>query len=211
VTFSLFFGAALVTFQIAIGAWLVAAVAGLIIAGLRELEIPVVERILGFLVTLVRATPELVLLYIVFFGIAYIGIRLDSIPAAIVALGISEGAFVSEYLRGAILTVSPRQRAAARSLGMSTSQMFSRIVLPQAIPFAVPPLVNAFVGLLKTATLAAAVGAPELLYIGRQQMAITGDILQVSALIVLVYVIITIPLTLTASELEARARRRLVA
>lgn len=206
-----FIGAAGVTFQIAIGAWLVAMVAGLIIAGLREFEVPILDRVLGFLVTLVRATPELVLLYIVFFGIAYIGIRFDSVPAAIVALGISEGAFLSEYFRGAILSVTGRQRAAAHSLGMSSFKTFSFIVLPQALPFAVPPMVNAFVGLLKTATLAAAVGAPELLYVGREMMARTGDILQVSVLIVLVYVVITIPLTLAASQLEARARSRIVA
>jgi His/Glu/Gln/Arg/opine family amino acid ABC transporter permease subunit len=199
------------TLQVAFGAWIVATIVGLVIAALRELEIPLVDRILGFIVTLVRALPELVLLYIVFFGIAYVGIRFDAIPAAIIALGISEGAFVSEYFRGAILTVTARQRAAAASLGMSTMQTFRFIVLPQAVPVSIPPLVNAFVGLLKMATLAAAVGAPELLYVAREQMALTGDVLQIALLIVIVYVVITIPLTLAASELENRVRKRLAA
>src|SRR5690606_14552813 len=127
------------------------------------------------------------------------------------ALGISEGAFVSEYFRAAILTVTPRQRAAAASLGMSSMKTFRFVVLPQAIPFSIPPLVNAFVGLLKMATLASAVGAPELIYIAREQMALTGDILQIATLIILVYVVITIPLTLAASEMESRVRNRLAA
>jgi len=199
------------TLQVAIGAWILSILIGLLIAALRELEVRAVDRALGFLVTLVRATPELVLLYIVFFGIAYVGVRFDAIPAAVIALGISEGAFLSEYFRGAILTVSGRQRAAASSLGMSRLQTFRFVVLPQAVPVSIPPVVNAFVGLLKMATLAAAVGAPELLYVAREQMALTGDILQIAFLVVIVYVVITIPLTLAASELEHRVRSRLVA
>jgi len=199
------------TLQVAIGAWILSILIGLLIAALRELEVRAVDRALGFLVTLVRATPELVLLYIVFFGIAYVGVRFDAIPAAVIALGIAEGAFLSEYFRGAILTVSGRQRAAASSLGMSRLQTFRFVVLPQAVPVSIPPVVNAFVGLLKMATLAAAVGAPELLYVAREQMALTGDILQIAFLVVIVYVVITIPLTLAASELEHRVRSRLVA
>jgi len=206
-----FWSAGLVTLQIAGGAWALSVVIGLVIVALRELGIRQVDKTLGFVVTLVRSTPELILIYIVFFGIAYVGVRFDAIPAAIIALGVSEGAFVSEYFRGALLTVSQRQRQAAHSLGLSGLQSFRWIVLPQAVPFAIPPMVNAFVGLLKTATLAAAVGAPEILYIGREQMRLTGDILQVSLVLVLIYVVVTIPLTTVASGLERRARSRLIA
>lgn len=197
------------TLLIAFGGWVLSIIVGLIIAGLRELEIPIIERVLGFFVTVIRATPELVLLYLVYFGIAAIAIQLDSIPAAILALGVSEGAFVSEYFRAALLTVSPRQRQAAQSLGMGTMRTFRFIVLPQAVPFSIPPLVNAFVGLLKTSALASAVGAPELLYTGRQQISLTGDVLQIALLLVIVYVVMTMPLTFAASQLETRARRRL--
>jgi cystine transport system permease protein len=210
VNFEPFIEAAGMTLVIASGGWLLSVVMGLLIAALRELDIPIIENTLGFFVTLIRATPELVLLYIVFFGIATIGISFDSVPAAIVALGISEGAFISEYFRAALLTVSGRQRSAASSLGMTMPQAFRYIVLPQAVPFAIPPLVNAFVGLLKTSALASAVGATELLYVGREQMALTGDIVQISLLIVIVYVVITVPLTFAAGQFEQRARSRLI-
>jgi cystine transport system permease protein len=199
----------LITLQIAIGSWLVAVLVGLLIVGIRELNIGPINRLLDAFVTGMRATPELVLLYIVYFGVAYLGIRLGSLPAAIIALGVSEAAFTSEYLRASILTVSQRQRLAAFSLGMSTLQSFRFIVIPQAIPFAIPPLVNVFVGLLKTATLASAVGAPEILYAGTEEMRRSGDILFVTSVIVIIYVVATLPLTALAGMLEKRARARL--
>jgi len=198
-----------VTLEIAVGSWVVSVLIGLIIVGLREAGVTAVDRFLSFVVTCIRAVPELVLLYIVYFGIAYLGIQLQSLPAAIVALGVSEAAFTSEYFRASIMTVATRQRQAARSLGMSTSQSFRFVVLPQAVPFAIPPMVNCFVGLLKTATLAAAVGAPEILYQAQDQMNRTGAILSTTLVVVAIYVVCTIPLTSLASHLEVRARRRL--
>jgi His/Glu/Gln/Arg/opine family amino acid ABC transporter permease subunit len=204
-----FAAGAVVTLQIAFGSWIVSVVIGLLFALLRELHNRVIDRIISILVNVIRGIPELVLLYIVYFGIAYVGIRLNSLPAAIVALGVSEAAFTTEYFRAAIMSVNPRQRAAAESLGLSASASFVWVVLPQAVPFAIPPLVNCFVSLLKTATLASAVGATELLYQATQAYDRTGDILGISLVVIGAYVVFTIPLTLLASRLEARARRRL--
>jgi His/Glu/Gln/Arg/opine family amino acid ABC transporter permease subunit len=200
-----------VTLQIAVGAWLVSIAIGLVIALLRESGVSVLQHALGGVVTFLRAIPELVMIYIVFFGLAYVGVTLGAVPAAIVALGVVEGAFMSEYFRGAVLTVSPRQRAAATSLGMSNAQVFRHVVLPQAIPFSIPPAVNGFVALLKTATLAVAIGAAELLHAAREQMVLTGDILGISLLVVAIYLFMTIPLTLGATAIEAKVRQRLVA
>jgi His/Glu/Gln/Arg/opine family amino acid ABC transporter permease subunit len=204
-----FINGGIVTLNITVGSWLVSIVAGLVIVALRELGFTPLDRVISFFVTCIRATPELVMLYIVYFGIAYVGVRLQSLPAAIVALGISEAAFTSEYFRAAIMTISQRQRLAAESLGMSPMKAFRWVVLPQAVPFAIPPMVNCFVGLLKTATLAAAVGAPEILYQAEDQFNRSGRILEVTVVVVLIYVVCTIPLTLLASHLEVRARRRL--
>ena len=208
---SVFLPALWVTLRIAVGAWILSIAIGLVIALLREAGSRALERALGGAITFLRAIPELVMLYIVYFGLAYVGIRLDNVTAAVVALGVIEGAFMSEYFRGAILTVSPRQRAAATSLGMSQPQVFLHIVLPQAVPFSIPPAVNGFVALLKTATLAVAIGATELLHAAREQMVVTGDILGVSMLVVVIYLVLTIPLTWCATAIEAKVRVRLAA
>src|SRR5690348_16606458 len=108
---------AVVTVEITVSSWVISVVFGLVLAGLREMGVWGVDRALSFVVTVVRAIPELVWLYIIFFGIAYLGIRLQSLPAAIIALGISESAFTSEYFRAALMTVPQGQRSAATSLG----------------------------------------------------------------------------------------------
>ena len=87
-------------------------------------------------------------------------------------------------------------------------QVLRLIVLPQTIPFMIPPLLNSFVGLLKTATIAAAVGAPEILYRAQSIITRTGDIAAVAFTVVVVYVVVTLPLTNLVGRLEARARAR---
>jgi ABC-type amino acid transport system permease subunit len=82
------------------------------------------------------------------------------------------------------------------------------VVIPQVVPFVVPPLLNAFVGLLKTATLAAAVGAPEVLYRAQNEMNRSGHITLVVAAVILLYVGVTMPLTRVVTVLERRVRRR---
>jgi ABC-type amino acid transport system permease subunit len=126
--------------------------------------------------------------------------------AAIVTLGVTESAFTAEYYRAGFMTVPDSQREAGQSLGLSALGVFRLIVIPQTIPFVMPPLLNAFVGLLKTATLAAAVGAPEVLYRGQNDMTRTGLIVPIVIAIIGLYMLVTIPLTRAVARLERRAR-----
>jgi His/Glu/Gln/Arg/opine family amino acid ABC transporter permease subunit len=199
---------ALATIKIAGGAWLLALVIGMLMSYVRETGFrPLLWLVNGF-TTLIRSIPELVMLYLVYFGIAYLGVRLDSLTAAIVALGVAESAFMAEYFRASLNTVTSSQRQAGLSLGLSQVKVLRLIVLPQAVPFAVPPLLNSFVGLLKTATLASAVGAVELLYAGQDLMNRTGQVLPVAISLVVIYVVATLPLTALVGKLEYRARAR---
>lgn len=202
------FPGAIATLKIAAGSWILSVVIGLLIAYVREINFrPLLWLVNGF-TTLIRAIPELVLLYIVYFGISYIGVKFDSLTSAIIALGVSEAAFTAEYFRASINTVQPAQRFAGLSIGLSQTKILRLIVLPQALPFAVPPLVNSFVGLMKTATLASAVGAVELLYAGQDLMNRTGQVLPVAISLVVIYMVATLPLTALVGKLEARAREQ---
>lgn len=199
---------AIATLRIAFGAWLLAVVVGLLMTYIREVHFRPLLWLVNGLTTVIRAIPELVLLYLVYFGVAYTGVRLESLTAAIIALGVSEAAFTAEYFRASISTVPTSQRTAGLSLGLSSSQVLRRVVLPQAIPFAVPPLLNSFIGLMKTATLASAVGAVELLYAGQEVMNRTGKVVPVAIALVGIYVVATLPLTTVVGKLENRARVR---
>ncbi len=199
---------ALVTIEITVGAWLVSATLGLLIALIRDTGKPLLTIPVSVSVEIVRAVPQLVVLYIVFFGLGTIGLNLDSLTAAILGLGVADAVFTAEYYRAGFLTIPPTQRDAGLSIGLKPLQVTRHVIIPQTIPFVVPPLLNSFVGLMKSATLASAVGAPELLYGGRNYMQTTGHVAPAAVAIMGLYIVATLPLTRAVRNLEQRVRLR---
>jgi polar amino acid transport system permease protein len=199
---------ALVTIEISVGAWLVSAVLGLALALMRDTRRPLLTIPVSLSVEVIRAVPQLVILYIVFFGLGTVGINLDSLTAAILGLGVADAVFTAEYYRAGFLTIPHTQRDAGLSLGLKPLQVTRHVIIPQTIPFVVPPLLNSFVGLMKSATLASAVGAPELLYGGRNYMETTGRVAPAAVAIMGLYIVATLPLTRAVRNLEKRVRSR---
>jgi His/Glu/Gln/Arg/opine family amino acid ABC transporter permease subunit len=199
---------ALVTIEISVGAWLVSAVLGLALALMRDTRRPLLTIPVSLSVEVIRAVPQLVILYIVFFGLGTVGINLDSLTAAILGLGVADAVFTAEYYRAGFLTIPQTQRDAGLSLGLKPLQVTRHVIIPQTIPFVVPPLLNSFVGLMKSATLASAVGAPELLYGGRNYMETTGRVAPAAVAIMGLYIVATLPLTRAVRNLEKRVRSR---
>jgi polar amino acid transport system permease protein len=185
--------AGVVTLQVSAGAWVVGSVFGLFLAAMRHLGGRWASWLVITFVAIGRAIPQLIVLYLVYFGLPEIGINLTSIVAAILGLGITESAFTSEYFRAGIATVADTQREAGESLGLGRIKTFGIIILPQMFVVTLPALVNSFVGLLKLATLASAVGAPEVLYRGQLQMNQTGNVTAVAGIVIGLYVIVTLP------------------
>jgi His/Glu/Gln/Arg/opine family amino acid ABC transporter permease subunit len=185
--------AGVVTLQVSAGAWVVGSVLGLFFATVRHLGGRWVSWLVIAFIAVGRAIPQLVVLYLVYFGLPEIGINFSSIVAAILGLGVTESAFTSEYFRAGIATVADTQREAGESLGLGRIKIFGIIILPQVFVVTLPALVNSFVGLLKLATLASAVGAPEVLYRGQLQMNQTGNVTTVAAVVIGLYVIVTLP------------------
>jgi len=114
-------------------------------------------------VSVIRGTPLLVQIFIIYYGLVDFGIRLEPLPAAIIALSINIGAYLSETFRGAILSVPKGQTEAALALGMTPWQTMRRIVLPQAARVAIPPMGNTFIGMLKETSLVSVIAVTELL------------------------------------------------
>lgn len=114
-------------------------------------------------VSIIRGTPPLVQIFIVYFGLVDFGIELGSLTAAYIALSINIGAYVSEAFRGAIQAVPAGQTEAALATGMTEAQAIRRIVIPQAIRIAIPPLGNTFVGMLKETSLVSVIAVTELM------------------------------------------------
>lgn len=197
---------AVTTLEISICAWVIAVSVGLVVGLGRDSSWRPLTLVLVGLITILRSLPQLISLYVVFYGLGQVHVNLDPFPAAVIGLGIAESAYAAEYYRASFLTVTQAQREAGLSLGLSKFAVIRLIVIPEAIPFLVPPLLNSFVGLMKAATVAAAIGAPEILYAGRNYMAITGRVGEVALVIIALYLVVTIPLTRFIGSVEGRIR-----
>ncbi len=152
--------------QVTIPLTLISFSCGLIIAVFTALvqvaEVKVLRRLARFYVWVIRGTPLLVQLYIIFYGLPGIGILLDAFPAAVIAFSLNVGAYTSETIRAAILSVPKGQMEAGYCAGMNFGQTMRRIILPQAMKVAFPPLFNSLIGLIKDTSLAANITVVEM-------------------------------------------------
>jgi His/Glu/Gln/Arg/opine family amino acid ABC transporter permease subunit len=200
---------AITTIEIAAGAWAVSATVGLLLAVVHDAGVRAVRVGTTLLIAVLRSTPQLILLYLVFFGLPSAGIDVGGLTTAIVVLGLADAAFNAEYYRASLVTVPPTQRDAGMSLGFSRLGTLTFVVLPQAMLYMVAPLLNSFLSLLKTATLASAIGVPEILYRAQNDMQLTGQVVAVIAVVIVIYAAACMPLIRLISRFERRTRERL--
>jgi len=154
--------AALGTLRMTALAFLVAAGLGLPLAILR-LAAGAAGRLAFLYVEIVRGMPALTLLFLIYFGLAPLGIVLNSFTAAVAAFGLNGAAYLAEVYRAGIQAVDPGQREAAQMLGLRRSQVMREVTLPQAVPVVLPPMGNYLVSLLKDTSIASLIAAPELM------------------------------------------------
>lgn len=138
-----------------------------------------------------RAVPELVLLFLFYFGSSFFNINISAFLAAVLALGLRSAAYQAQIFRGAIQSIGDDQMKAARSLGMSTIQSIRHIILPQALRLSIPSWANEYAVVLKDSSLAYAIGVTELLRQGRYIVARTfGNALLVYSVCALIYFVL---------------------
>jgi cystine transport system permease protein len=158
-------------------------------------------------ISIIRGTPLLVQLFIVFFGLPELGIDLPSFTAACVALSLNVGGYAAEVIRASILAVPRGQFEAATTIGMDYWQSLRRIVLPQAARIAVPPLSNTLLSLVKDTSLASVVLAPELLREAQVAASVSTRFMALFCLAALYYWVICYVVSLGQHRLEARYGR----
>lgn len=124
-------------------------------------------------VSLIRGTPALIQLFLLYFGGPQIGIQLDAFEAGVIGLGVNIGAYMTETIRGAIIAVDKGQTEAARTLGMSRFQTMTRVILPQAARLMIRPLGVNINALIKGTALVAAISVVELTYTAQRYIGST--------------------------------------
>lgn len=155
-------------------------------------------------VSLMRGTPGLVQLFVLFFSLPLIGLGGHPMLAAVLAIGLNSGAYVAEILRANLPVVSKGQREAALALGIGPVHTWTRIVGPQVWRASLPALVNEFTLVLKTTPLASVVGVTELAYAGQMISARAFRQDEVLLVVALCYLLVTLPVIALARRLEAR-------
>ncbi|WP_309073684.1 amino acid ABC transporter permease [Paenarthrobacter sp.] len=160
-----------------------------------------------FYVSVIRGTPLLVQLFVIFFGLPSIGIRLDPWPSAIIAFSLNVGGYAAEIIRAAILSVPKGQWEAGHTIGMSRPQALVRIILPQAARVSVPPLSNTFISLVKDTSLASLILVTELFRNAQQIAAFSQEFMALYVQAALVYWVICLVLSTAQSAAEKRLDR----
>lgn len=157
-----------------------------------------------FYVWLIRGTPLLVQLFLIFYGLPSAGIVLDAFTAAVIGFTLNIGAYSSEIIRATLAAIPKGQWEVAYSIGMNWPQVMWRVILPQAARIAVPPLSNTFISLVKDTSLAAAVTVPELFQAAQRLASVTYEPLILYIETALIYLMFSSVLSTLQDRLEQR-------
>lgn len=162
----------------------------------------VVAGVAAAYISIIRGTPLLVQLFIIFYAMPSLGIVIDPYPSAIIAFSLNVGGYGAEAMRGAILAVPTGQWEAARTVGMGYALTMRRVILPQAMRAAVPPLSNTFISLVKDTSLASSIMVTELLRRAQEIAAPSYQFLALYSLAALIYWLICSVLSFGQQRLE---------
>ena len=195
---------AVITLQVTLGGFLLATAIGLVFAVLQRLEFRLLRAVIAVYVDVCRAVPVLTQLFIIYFGLTEIGIRLSPLPSAIIGFGINGGAYLTEVFRAGIESVHQGQTEAAQMLGMTRLKALRIVILPQAMRVVLPPLGNYAIGLLKDTALASAVAAPELMFRARTAVDKTFLATEIFVAAAAIYLAMSLPLGYLTRKAEAR-------
>lgn len=199
------------TLQMAGLAYILGAAVGLLLAlGLRS-RVGLISVGCRLYIELIRSTPTLTQLFLIYFGLASLGLVIPSFEAAVLALGLHYAAYMAEIYRSGIASVDRGQTEAAQAIGMTRLEAMRYVVLPQSVRIILPPMTNSAISMLKDTSVASLISAPELMlrandlaseyYMPMQLYLITG----------VMYFIMAYPLSLGVRYLEriaARGRRK---
>ena len=176
--------------------------------GLRARWKPV-RLALRLVVDVIRGVPTIVWLFLLYFGVSIGGLRLDSLTAAIVGLGIISSAYLAEIYRGAFATLPRGQFEASRALGLGQRTSFISILAPQAVRTALPSITTFLLALLKDSSIASTIGVVDMVFAAntyvRQNPMTAG--LTPFFIAAGVYIVISIPLAVVARRLDTRLRK----
>ncbi|WP_181350689.1 amino acid ABC transporter permease [Thalassobacillus sp. CUG 92003] len=200
-------GALLYTIPLTLITFSIGLVLAVLTALFRLSGIAVLKGIARFYVSIIRGTPLLVQLFIIFFGLPSVGITIGAFPAAVIGFSLNMGAYGSEIIRAAILSIPKGQWEAGYSIGMSYIQSLRRVILPQATRVSIPPLSNSFIGLVKDTSLASTIMVAEMFRKSQEIASQNYEFMALYTQAALIYWVICVFLSFVQGKVERRLDR----
>ena len=200
-----------ISLLLSVGAMALGLAMGTLAALMRMSPHQVIRKPASVYVWLFRGTPVLVQLIIIYTGLPQLGIKLGVIASALIGLGMNEGAYLAEIIRAGISAVPRGQFEAARAIGMTRTTTMRVIVMPQALRIIIPPLGNAFNGLMKTSSLASVISMEELLRRTEMLIQVQFKVLEIFIVAALYYLMLTTLWGFVQQRLEAHFSRAVTA
>jgi len=196
-----------VTVTLGLTSFAIGCVLGLAVALARLSSVKPLRLVAVAFVSVFRGTPMLVQIMLIYFGLPQLGLVIEPIPSAILALSLNAASYLSENFRAGIVAVERGQREAAFALGMSYAQSLRRIILPQAFRIAVPPVGNRFIALMKDTSLASVVTVVELTRVAERVGSSTFRYMEMFIIVAIVYWLVNTVLSIGQEALERRLAR----
>lgn len=197
------------TVPLAILSFVLGLALGILVALIRLYGPKPLKWVADFYVWVIRGTPLLVQLFLIFYGLPNAGITLDAFPAALIGFTLNVGAYSSEIVRGAILSVAHGQWNAAASLGMNRRQTLRWVIIPQSVFVSIPPLSNTFISLIKDTSLAAVITVPEMFLAAQRIVSVTYEPLILYVEAALIYLLFSTVLSKLQTRLETYYQRHI--
>lgn len=195
------------TIPLSLASFAIGLVIALFMALLRLSPNVVLSGIARFYISIIRGTPLLVQLFVIFYGLPSLNITIDPFPAAVIASSLNVGGYAAEVIRAAILSVPRGQWEAAHTVGLSPAKTLTRIILPQAARVSVPPLSNTFISLVKDSSLASLILVSELFRQAQNIAAFSYEFMAVYLEAALIYWLFCLVLSFGQNALEKRLDR----
>ena len=191
---------------------LIGMVIGLLVCLMKMSKNIVLRAIAGIYIWIIRGTPMLVQAFIVFFGVPQVvrmfvsDFKFTALTAGIITLSLNAGAYLAEIYRGGIMAVPKGQTEAARSLGLSQGQAMRKVVLPQAIKFSIPSLVNQFIITIKDTSILSAIGMAELVNKAKTYVGSTYTFFETYLVVAAMYLVIISILMIISNYIEKKLK-----
>lgn len=195
------------TIPLTIISFVIGLIIALVVALARLSSNALVHSIARFYISVIRGTPLLVQLFIIFYALPQLGVKIDPFPAAVIAFSLNVGGYAAEIIRSAIISIDRGQWEAAETIGMNYTTALRRIVLPQASRVAVPPLSNTLISLVKDTSLASTILVTELLRTAQIAAAPTFDFFALYGTAAGYYWVICLALSFGQNRIERRLER----